>query len=349
MNCDDEIASVLALFTADTLLHYKLVNSSHGEQDFRETAICELSTGQKLVLKIVDNDFTSPDRIAVWQRCAEEYRKLGYYCPEIFTARDGRFPIVAYKNRHCVAFAEEYSVYACADTFDKSAVSKDGYYTYINDALTMNARVAAAHFTFAPFPSAYCAFEKFCPSDTDDEVTENALAWLDLAKKLPGEFAQQVDRIWGLWSANKEKLRQLYPSLPTSVFQADLNTTNILLDADGQFKGVLDFNICGKEVFVNYLFREAPWVMTVEGFYENGKSAVAKKTMMAIEIVKKTYSFSDEEIEAAPLLYRYHFPLWIGREALQAADGNNEAIKSSLCKAEAMLTEELDWSSVMRP
>ena len=48
----------------------------------------------------------------------------------------------------------------------------------------------------------------------------------------------------------------IYHKLPTSVFSADLNTSNILLDEQGKFVGVYHFNLCGKDVFLNYLFRE---------------------------------------------------------------------------------------------
>jgi hypothetical protein len=66
------------------------------------------SSGDRYVIKLADNDFTSPDRIRVWQRCAEEYRKLGYYCPRILADRSGTFPTVEYKGRKCAAYTEEF-------------------------------------------------------------------------------------------------------------------------------------------------------------------------------------------------------------------------------------------------
>ena len=46
-------------------------------------------------------------------------------------------------------------------------------------------------------------FETFCPSDKMDEVLENALNWKEVADTLPGEFREQVGRIWQLWTENR--------------------------------------------------------------------------------------------------------------------------------------------------
>ena len=151
-----------------------------------------------------------------------------------------------------------------------------------------------------------------------------------------------------MWMENREKLKAIYPQLPTSVFQADINPFNILLDENGRFKGVLDFNLCGKEVFVNYLFREAPHVMTVRGFQEQGKNVTLRRILKAVSIAKRTYSFSDPEIQAAPLLYRYQKPLWVLNEDLQKAAGDPQKIAECLHCAERMLTEEIDWETAMR-
>ncbi|MBP5753120.1 MAG: hypothetical protein J6W60_09730, partial [Treponema sp.] len=75
------------------------------EDDFRESIIGKTSSGEKYVLKIVDNDFTFPEKIEVWKRTVEEYRKLGYYAPRIFTDKEGKFPAVSYQGRKCVAYA----------------------------------------------------------------------------------------------------------------------------------------------------------------------------------------------------------------------------------------------------
>lgn len=59
----------------------------------------------------------------------------------------------------------------------------------------MTAKVAAKQFDFCNYPSAYCLFETFCPSDEVDEVLENALEWKKYADNLPEKFQIQIQRI----------------------------------------------------------------------------------------------------------------------------------------------------------
>ncbi len=348
MNDNDFISYLFSLFSNTQLKDCTAKNIRNQDIDFREVIFCEDTDGKKLVLKLADNDFTTPERVAVWKRCVEEYRNLGYYCPEIYPTLNGSFPVVAYHGHNCTVFAEEHSRYSTADTFEENRISVDGCYTYLEDAITMNARVANAHFDFADFPSAWCAFEKFCPSDPCDEVEENALEWQEIAKALPQSFQPQVEKLWNLWQENKEKLQKIYALLPASVFQADINHHNILLDENGSFQGVLDFNICGRDTVANYLFRESAHLRTISESVEPEVTLYAARILKAISIFKKHYTFSDLEIQAAPLLYRYHRPLWMFNWDLENANGDTKKISECLSSAERILTEEIDWASAMR-
>ena len=245
---------------------------------------------KSLVLKFASNDFTFPGKIRVWQRTVEEYRALGYYCPRIFCDKSGGFPLIVFRGRICCVHAEEFSKYRsleerCAADEDRMA---EEYDRYLEDIWTMTAKIAARRLDYTRYPSAYCLFETFCPSDKVDEVLENALQWKALAEALPGEFSEQARRIWRLWSGNREALQECYRRLPTSVFQADLNATNLLIDGDGGFRGVYDFNLCGREVFLNYLMRE------------NNSETIPQ----ALRIAGKYYRFSEEEKQAALPLFR---------------------------------------------
>ena len=51
------------------------------------------------------------------------------------------------------------------------------------------------------------------------------------------------------WKENYDQLKETYYDLPFSVFQADFNDTNVLVDEDGTFVGVLDFNCAGRDTF----------------------------------------------------------------------------------------------------
>ncbi len=330
-----EIEKLFALFFDDTPIAVQRIDTSRGDADYRATFLVETASGGKYVLKLADNDFTFPGKIAVWQRTVEEYRKLGYYCPRIFCDRAGRFPWVEFEGHRCAAYAEEFAPFhPLEDRFSEDFGQNEALYeTYRRDIWRMTARIAAQYFDYTDYPSAYCLFETFCPSDKMDEVLENALAWKKQADMLPDEFRDQVARIWQLWTDNRTVLEKVYKKLPTSVFQADLNSSNILLDDADRFVGIYDFNLCGRDVFLNYLIRET-----------SGVSGIRE----ALKIASGYYRFSEIEKDTVLMLYRCLKPLWFTRvEKLKELGNDRETIKAFLDETEQMLTAPTEFRDCM--
>ena len=329
--------SIYQLFYADQPIAVETINTSHGDTDYREVLIFTLASGEKRIIKLADNDFTSPDKIAMWKRTAEEYRKLGYYCPMIFADRTGGFPMVNVQGHTCVAYAEEYAPYHPARQRDQQ--DEPSQNSYEEQAWMMTAQVAAQYFDYTDYPSGYCLFETFCPSDETDEVLENALMWKAYADTLPQEVQEQVQRIWHLWTENRRQLETVYGELPSSVFQADLNPTNILLDDDGAFVGILDFNICGREVFLNYLFRE---------IFDTDFAQELERIFKTLRVASSHYAFSQAEKKAANMLYRCLKPLWFTKlHKLKSFKDDMTAVKAYLEETEFYLTETIDFEKWM--
>lgn len=331
----NEIKTVYSLFFDDVPISAQEIDTGRGETDRRSTFIVETDAGNKRVLKLADNDFTFPEKIAVWQRTAEEYRKLGYYCPVIFGDKSGGFPTVEFRGHRYTAYAEEYASFRpIEDRFSDDFGRNEALYdSYRRDIWSMTARIAAQYFDYTEYPSAYCLFETFCPSDATDEVLENAAAWKEYADTLPDEFREQTERIWRLWSDNRAKLEKVYDKLPASVFQADLNASNVLVDDEGRFVGVYDFNLCGREVFLNYLMRES-----------SGVSGICD----ALKIASEYYRFSDIEKDTALMLYRCLKPLWYTKvTALKEAGNDLGAVKASLDESERELIDRINFAKFM--
>ena len=333
---DDKVLEVVALFSTKRAVNVQTINTSHGDVDFRETHLVMFDDGKRLVVKLADNDFTFPEKIQIWQKTVEEYRQRGYYCPAIFSDIRGTFPIIEYKGRCCVAYAEEFAPFRSADTF---SLSYDEVRAYSDAAWQMTAVMAQARLNYTEYPSGYCLYDVFCESDPTDEVLENANSWVEYAKTLPDEFQEQIMRIWRLWEINRAALEPLYRTLPTSVFQADLNKTNILLDENGRFAGVYDFNLCGKDVFLNYLFRE-----TVCDDFEKERAVLCQR----LAKVSKHYVFENNEKEAALMLYRCLKPLSFDKlAALKAVRDDICLLKMHLEETEKAMTEYFDFAQHM--
>lgn len=322
---------IVLLFSNEKIIECKVKNTSHGDTDFREAIFVEFESGKKLVIKTAENEFTNPETIRMWQRCIEEYRKLGYYCPRILEAKDNTFPMVNYKNHKCFVYAEEYSIY---DSVENSKDVKP----YRNDLYLMTAKIAAKKFNYANTPSAYCLFDTF-PGDEIDEVKANAIEFNNYCKALPEKFSEQAQRMFKRWEENRAVLKEIYFKLPTSVFQADFNDTNVLVDQNGNFVGIYDFNLAGKDELLNYLFRECH-----KGTFEEELNSIFD----ALQIVKSEYEFSEDEKEAALLIYRCVKPLWYTRiQALKKA-GNDDAIQKCLDEMEYAQIRDIDFRTLMR-
>ncbi len=338
-NMDGELEQIFRLFFDEVPSSFWNINTSRGDGDFRETVIVKTVSGNKYVIKLADNDFTFPDKIKVWQRTVREYIDLGYYCPRIYCDRNGSFPYAEYGGHRCAVYAEEFSPYASIEDRDTDEGEWDtaAYDKYRPDIWRMTARIAAKYLDYTGYPSGYCLFETFCPSDKTDEVLEEALKWREYTRTLPDGFQEQVQRIWEKWAENRAELEPLYKKLPTSVFQADLNSTNVLVDGNDRFVGIYDFNLCGKDVFLNYLMRE------------NGGADFEKERNTICEMLRVAsgyYHFSELEKEAALKLYRCLKPLWNGEERLRKLKGYDE-IKALLDKTEHCLTADIDFRKYM--
>ena len=339
---DKELMGIFSLFFDDEPISAKMIDTSReysGIKDIRHTFIIDTLSGEKRVIKLCKNSFTTPERIAVWQRTAEEYIGLGYYCPRIIADRHNGFPSVKYKGDEFTAFAEEFSKYKPFEERDDSSTGNADNDEIFRAKWLMSAKAAAKHFDYTDYPSGYCLFERFCETDKNDEVLDDALEWKQYADALPEEFQGQVERIWDKWIKNRDALERVYPALPTSVFQADLNSTNLLVDDNGRFVGVFDFNLCGRECFLNYLFRE-----NYKDSFESEISLIKK----ALEISSEEYTFSNEEREYALMLYRCLKPLrkaWIVKELKES--GDKEKTAQFLEETEMSLTTEIDLKTSM--
>ena len=335
---DPTIRELYARFFDGDPVFFESIETGVSDDDYRRTVIMTAANGEKAVLKIVSNDFTFPEKIRMWKRTVEEYRGLGYYCPQIFCDKNGDFPMIDDRGRRCVVYAEEFSRYRTLEDRMTEDAQHASTRAYAPDIWRMTAKIAAKRLDYTTYPSAYCLFERFCPSDETDEVTWNALEWKKLADALPESFSAQAQGIWTRWNENRDALKQIYGTLPTSVFQADLNATNLLIGGDGAFKGVMDFNLCGRDVFLNYLMREN------RDDFEEELDLIRE----ALRIASDYYVFSEDEKRAALPLYRCLKPLWYTRvEDLREAGDDEAKIRQCLDRIEYFQTAEIDFTSCM--
>lgn len=305
----------LTLYYDTEVTDVEIKDSSHGDIDFRKAYIVN-DGSSKIVIKYFSNSFSNQKRIMGWFRLMDEYRKLGLYCPAIIPNRHGE---LLYRHtvdgRDFYIYAEEFSVFQTAEQLD---VEKR---QYMPDVLRVLGTIASKHLDFLDFPSAYCLLEPFAGEDTTDEETECALLFVDYIKKNLPQHLPRAEKLLDLFYKNQEECRKVYGSLPTSCFQADLNSSNILLDDNLKFVGLFDFNLCGKEKILNYAMREALWATYQSCLVDKDNNYIfyfdkelddirMKSFLENMSYIQETYSFGEEEKQAFPIILRYINTFW---------------------------------------
>ncbi len=349
-----EIETLLALYGGIPPVRYEIIDSSHGEEDFRETILAEWND-RKLAIKAACNDFTTPRRVEGWAATVQAFRSLRYYCPAFVPDRRGHLAqTLPYRGHACVVYAEEFAAYRTAEQL--GAATLGCAEAVLPEMIRLLGAVGSAHLTTADFPSGLRILEKFCPSDPCDEVMETSQEFRDtLLARFP-PLRARFDAIWARYLENAAELEAIYPSLPVSVFQADIGASNVLLDEAGRFAGVLDFNLCGRDSVLNNLFRTAFTAFSTVPCREKQNifldAALDRRALddfcRIVRLSAASYAYSDAEKAAAPLLYRYLRPFWWHPAAVIARSSTDLALAAHILDwAEREQTREIDFPALM--
>ena len=308
--CDTEISDVRTL------------DLCRGNDDYRK--IYFVTDGQrKLVIKQLSNTFSDRRRIEGWFELMDEYRKTGLYCPAVVPNRNGELiHRDTIDGRDYYILAEEYSVYETAEHIGKEKY-KDamGHNRYTPDVMRSLGKIASAKLDILDWPSAYCLLEPFCTPQTTDEATECAIAFVKYIRENLPAHLPRAEALLEMFYQRQKELSEVYTFLPTSCFQADLNDSNILLDENNHFVGLIDFNLCGKEPILNYAVREALWGVSDKRlfgekgsrlyFYDETLDELRIKLFLEnMSYIQENYEFSALEKRAFPILFRYMNSFW---------------------------------------
>ncbi len=293
-------------------------NVLNDDDDFREVYITECD-GRKIVIKHTSNTFTDDNRMTAIIRLTEAYRQLGIYNPRIIPDANGKlYSKYIVNDREYFIYAEEFAEYEIAENIGKDKFrDADRVPIYYDELYRSLGRVAAARLDVTDCPSALCLLTPFCPPDTVDEQTECAEQFLNFIYENLPDFKSEADEIKALFYDAKSKIAEVYGTLPTSCFQSDLSCSNVLLDENGNLAGLIDFNLCGKDVNINQLTRAAQLYsiyeegdyLTLDEYEEYDRKEMAL-FMRKLKCISETYRISEAECEIFPYIFNYQISIW---------------------------------------
>lgn len=299
-----KINDLMKSFIEEEIIGFELIERLSTEDDIR-FSYKVITTKSRFVLKLARNSFTTVSHIGKWSELSSLYRMLGYETPEFVTMNDGNSAFT------WMDMSGQYFVVWC-ETFVELTNNKD---MSLNDAKEYKASVGELIGKVAtqsiPFemdtPTPYCLFEKFCLDDPSDEYTEFMSKTYELLKGHSSVEQMYLEYVYSTFLRLRTELKQVYNKLPSAVFQSDLNESNLILE-NKTIKGLIDFNISGREVVVNYLINEGVYqeeqVIHELWLDKTYNQEADRKFKWVIDTFSKHYTWTKEEKMYFPLVYK---------------------------------------------
>lgn len=321
---EEQIGEILSKYTSMKYKTDNIIDSSKADIDIRKTYCLTFEDGSEFVLKITNNSFTTPERIKGWQDLSKMYKDNGVYCPQIKDTESGQCFVkaVSESGKTYTAYLEEKKKYKTVWEYIKEQSESEEERRGLEakfDNLEFHGRVletigiiASVSRKLVNWPTPYCLYETFCIEDKTDENYEFAEVFYNLCKAQENVDKDFLDKIWKLYIEKKTSFEGEYRELPKAVFQSDLNSSNVLIDKNLNFSGLIDFNISGTETILNYAICESLYYLNHEELKSLDSIETAEKYdchfKVAMDCIKKHYSFTGYEKKAFITLYNIVAP-----------------------------------------
>lgn len=304
--------SVFSRYISGNIVTLKAIDTSHDETDKRFTYIIDTDAGEHIAVKLCNNCFTTPERISEWKRLINLYNELGIYAPKIISDKDGCICSRYFENNErYIVYAEEKKKYK---TTEEYGFAPNDCSVYLESMVKAEANVAKHSTTLPTFKTAWCLYDLFSDDDETDETYYWQYEFYTLVTHEMPMFKPRAERIWKRFSETYQSFESQYQALPQAFFQGDAGGLNTMLDENKEYVGLLDFNLAGAEIIMNYFFRvfcRVP-IRKEEIFRLNEESLRSDKDAQMrkrLDLVKKYYQFSSAEKAAFPTYYKVAYPL----------------------------------------
>lgn len=277
-------------FSIDLKSVDEFIDSSKSSEDIRYNYLIN----NKYFLKVSNNQNYDEIFFKDMDMLIKNYQSIGIYCPALIRTKDNNL-FVSYECQSLVyiCYIEEKSEYPVRSNkierdyqFKKSVIEHLGVFAsnYSNKNLSETRSM--------------WSIIELCAYDTGiDEKQENFDLLCDSLIKIGKDIL--VEQLVKMNQDARNRIKNEMSFLPKTVFQGDLNESNILVDERDDFKGIIDFNMYGTEININCFLNEAMYYLTENDFNCLSGDGIFEKTKNIqndlMSIIIKHYSLSREE------------------------------------------------------
>ena len=238
-----DVLDALSMYGIRDVHQIKLIDSTHDVSDIRLNYIID----KKWVLRFCGAGAMTEARLGDFHRLIDRYNALGILCPQFLKNGEGRF-LHSWNKLQC--YLSEYLDYSIA--WDEKIADKDRLICEVQASLARFAQ-AYRNVDLSDTMGMYSLFE-LAPYDIPngiDEKEDNFNQLIALLRSINEDAL--ADALTARHLDVRARLKAIYKDLPRCVFQGDENFSNVLIDEEQHFVGLIDFNLAGTEVIVNQM------------------------------------------------------------------------------------------------
>ncbi|MBQ8136855.1 MAG: phosphotransferase [Clostridia bacterium] len=221
----------------------RLIDSTHDENDVRLNYII----GKQWVLRVFKAPGMTEKRMGDLYRLIGRYLEAGILCPQFVQDENGFF------LHACEPYQCSLSEYVDLPLAEEAALADEDLLIREVQAHTASFAASYRNVDLSDTMVMYSLFD-LSPFDQEAGIYEKEDNFHQLIAALRDQSENSLAAALEAKHASvRARLKSVYRSLGRCVFQGDENFSNVLVDAQGHFKGFIDFNLAGTEVVVNQL------------------------------------------------------------------------------------------------
>lgn len=290
-----------------------LIDTSRSDDDIR----FNYRINNQYFLKINSATGVSEKFLSDIEKLMERYKAIGVYCPSLYRTKAGNLTYTFKKDGiQYTCYVEEmakYAVYKEQGTID---------YDFKRTVLEHLGKLASNYTNkdLSETRSMWSLIE-LGPFDNDvDEKQENMDALIKCLRD--NSYVEIANKLSQLNNKSRQRIKAYLSKLPRCVYQGDLNDSNILVDENNKFKGIIDFNMFGTEVNINCFLNESMYFIEEKDFQDMSPKDIFFKMRdiqrNLLNSITDNYDFNQDELEVIDdykrIIFSSFYPnvmLWI--------------------------------------